>query len=103
MRLFKTIAWALTGLALSTSLAACAGRPKAPPETTVIYKPMVDAPAADLLVCATRPEGFSPEAWSVIPASVREKIIEIMKAFKANADRQDRLINRYVPGSCTVQ
>lgn len=89
------------------SLAACAGQPKPPvlppPEPLVIAEELPDAPSADLLLCATRPEGFDEAAWGVLPEPVREKIVEIMKAFKDNADRYDRLVNRVEPGSCKVQ
>lgn len=82
------------------SLVACAVRPKTHPEPTVLFRKVEEKPSAELLVCADRPEGFSGEAWAVLPPGVRVKLVEVLKAFKANADRQDRLINWTQPGSC---
>ncbi|WP_244187164.1 hypothetical protein [Sphingomonas faeni] len=92
------------GFALLTALPACARHADAPP--AVIPAPIVvkvkDTPPAELLTCATRPEGLpeDPSLIAQIPTKIRAGIIRLARAFAGNADRADRLVNWNVPGSC---
>ena len=92
------------GFALLTALPACARHDDAPP--AVIPAPIVvkvkDTPPAELLTCATRPEGLpeDPSLIAQIPTKIRAGIIRLARAFAGNADRADRLVNWNVPGSC---
>lgn len=58
------------------------------------------SPPAELLRCPERPEGFTADAWAVMPDSVREAVIRLAKAFGANAERQERLIAWERPAGC---
>lgn len=59
-----------------------------------------DSPPPDLMLCAQRPDGFSPDSWGVLPEKVRTKFVEVAKAMGDSGDRLDRWINRQSPGSC---
>ena len=103
MRLCRTIALALSSGLLSMSLAGCGERlksqsltPNLPPQVVTLR----ERPSTDLLVCSERPEGFSADAWGIIPPEVRGKLIEVFTAMRKNADQLDRLINWHAPGSC---
>lgn len=65
----------------------------------------VDAPRppADLLACADRPEGLpeDPDLIAQIPTRLRAGIIRMARAFGANADRLDRLIDWNAPDTCS--
>ncbi|WP_247599511.1 hypothetical protein [Sphingomonas sp. PAMC26645] len=63
---------------------------------------MKDTPPAELLTCATRPEGLpeDPSLIAQIPTKIRAGIIRLARAFAGNADRADRLVNWNVPGTC---
>lgn len=64
--------------------------------------PVKDTPPAELLRCADRPEGLPEDKDLVaqIPTRARAGIIRLARAFAGNADRNDRLVNWNVPGSC---
>lgn len=66
----------------------------------MLVQPLKANPPGELLRCASRPEGFTAEAWAIIPPDVREKLIEILTAFGGNADLLDRNVNYHVPGKC---
>ena len=93
-----------SGFALLMALPACARHADAPP--AVAPAPIVvkvkDTPPAELLTCATRPEGLpeDPSLIAQIPTKIRAGIIRLARAFAGNADRNDRLVNWTVPGSC---
>lgn len=92
------------GFALLTALPACARPAEAPP--AVISAPIVvkvkDTPPAELLGCADRPEGLpeDPALIAQIPTRIRAGIIRLARAFAANADHLDRLINWNTPAAC---
>ena len=92
------------GFALLTALPACARHADAPP--AVIAAPIVvkvkDTPPAELLTCATRPEGLpeDPSLIAQIPTAIRAGIIRMARAFRANADGKDRLVNWLAEDSC---
>lgn len=95
----------MSGLLLSTALPGCARPaadlpPPAPLPIAVAIKP--PAPPAELLACADRPAGLpeDPALIAQIPTTIRAGIIRLARAFGANADRQDRLINWSAPGTC---
>ena len=97
----------LSGLLLSTSLPGCARRhDDSPPVAPLPVAVKVEAlrPPAELLVCADRPDGLpeDPDLIAQIPTRLRAAIIRLARAFGANADRQDRLIDWHAPGSCPV-
>lgn len=88
------------------SLPACALRrgdapPPAPLPLAVKVEP--PRPPAELLACAERPAGMpeDPDLIAQIPTRLRAAIIRLARAFGANADRQDRLIDWNAPGTCT--
>lgn len=81
-------------------MAACAAQPKPSIDPKPVVVTVKETPPADLLQCAQRPEAFSADAWGVLPPGVRDKLIEIMKAFGENASQADRLVNWHAPGSC---
>lgn len=58
-----------------------------------------DPPPAELLRCADRPAGV-PAGDATLPAPVRAALIGVAAAFRANADRLDRLVNWSAAGSC---
>ena len=94
------------GFALLTALPACARHAEAPPALApapVVVK-VKAKPPAELLTCATRPEGLpeDPSLIAQIPTQIRAGIIRLARAFAGNADRNDRLVNWNVPGSCPV-
>jgi hypothetical protein len=72
----------------------------------VIPAPIVvtvkDEPPAELLKCATRPDGLpeDPSLIAQIPTKIRAGVIRLARAFAGNADRNDRLVNWNMPGSC---
>ena len=61
-------------------------------------------PPAELLTCAERPTGLpeDPELIAQIPSRLRAGIIRLARAFGANADRLDRLIDWNDPGTCVA-
>ncbi|WP_294266376.1 hypothetical protein [uncultured Sphingomonas sp.] len=90
---------------LSTALPGCARRtaelpPPAPLPIAVEVKPQL--PPAELLACADRPAGLpeDPALIAQIPTAIRAGIIRLARAFGANADRRDRLVNWWTPGAC---
>lgn len=96
----------LSGLLLSITLPGCALRraevaPPAPPPVAV--KVESPRPPAELLACADRPAGLpeDPDLIAQIPTRLRAAIIRLARAFGANADRQDRLIDWNAPGTCS--
>jgi len=93
-----------SGFALLMALPACARHAEAPPAvvSTPIVVKVKDTPPAELLTCATRPEGLpeDPSLIAQIPTKIRAGIIRLARAFAGNADRNDRLVNWNVPGSC---
>ncbi len=64
--------------------------------------PVRITPPAELLACATRPEGLpeDPALIAQIPVKVRHGIIRLAKSFGGNAGQLDRLINWITPGTC---
>ena len=94
----------VTGFALLTVLPACARHAEAPPAvvSTPIVVKVKDTPPAELLRCAERPEGLpeDPALIAQIPTKIRAGIIRLARAFSANADRSDRLVNWNAPGTC---
>lgn len=96
----------LSGLLLSITLPGCA-RPRddrpalAPLPIAVKVEP--PRPPAALLACADRPAGLpeDPDLIAQIPTRLRAAIIRLARAFGANADRQDRLIDWNAPGTCS--
>lgn len=70
--------------------------------STPIVVKVKETPPAELLTCATRPEGLpeDPSLIAQIPTKIRAGIIRIARAFAANADRADRLVNWNAPGTC---
>lgn len=94
----------MSGLLLSTALPGCAHRPaelepKPAPIGLAVEPP---SPPAELLACAERPAGLpeDPELIAEIPSRLRAGIIRLARAFGANADRHDRLIDWNAPGTC---
>lgn len=61
-----------------------------------------DTPPAELLRCPERPEGLpeDPATIAQIPTKIRAGIIRLAKAFGANANQLDRLIDWNAPGTC---
>jgi hypothetical protein len=59
-------------------------------------------PPADLLTCADRPAGLPEDASLIaqIPTAIRAGIIRMARAFRANADGKDRLVNWLTPNAC---
>lgn len=95
----------MSGSLLSTALPGCARRtadlpPPAPLPIAIEVKPQL--PPAELLACADRPAGLpeDPALIAQIPTAIRAGIIRLARAFGANADRQDRLVNWSTPGAC---
>lgn len=96
-----------SGFALLMALPACARHADAPP--AVAPAPIVvkvkDTPPAELLACATRPEGLpeDPSLIAQIPTAIRTGIIRLARAFAANAQQLDRLIDWSAPDMCGVR
>ena len=92
------------GFALLTVLPACGRHAETPPAvvSTPIVVKVKDTPPAELLTCATRPEGLpeDPSLIAQIPTKIRAGIIRLARAFAGNADRADRLVNWNAPGTC---
>ena len=94
----------VSGLLLLTALPGCAHRradlPPAPAPIAIKVEP--PRPPAELLACADRPEGLpeDPDLIAQIPTRLRAGIIRLARAFGANADRLDRLIDWNAPGTC---
>ena len=95
----------VSGLLLSIALPACARRHAdlAPPPPPVAVKIEAPRPPADLLGCADRPAGLPEDADMIaqIPTRLRAGIIRMARAFGANADRLDRLIDWNAPATCS--
>lgn len=70
-----------------------------PTPVAVVVK---NTPPAELLRCAERPDGLpeDPSLIAQIPTTIRAGIIRLARAFSANADRADRLVNWSAPGTC---
>ncbi len=88
------------------ALQACAHQPAdrpAPPPVAVKVEP--PRPPAELLACAERPDGLPEDASLIaqIPTRLRAGIIRMARAFGANADRQDRLVNWHAADTCPVK
>ena len=96
----KAIVSAALGLALSTILPACAPSADRRPARAAVAVPVSNPAPAELLACAERPKGFPADAAALLPKPVRDALARLARAFGANADRQDRLINWNAPGSC---
>jgi hypothetical protein len=85
-------------------LPGCAHRradlPPAPAPVAIKVEP--PRPPAELLACADRPEGLpeDPDLIAQIPTRLRAGIIRLARAFGANADRLDRLIDWNAPATC---
>ncbi|USU08898.1 hypothetical protein NF700_00815 [Sphingomonadaceae bacterium OTU29MARTA1] len=62
-------------------------------------------PPADIMACADRPAGLPEDASLIaqIPTAIRAGIIRMARAFRANADGKDRLVNWIVPESCPTR
>lgn len=95
----------MSGLLLSTALPGCVHRIiEVPVEKPVpVAVPVKDTPPAELTRCADKPAGL-PESKVVlaqIPTPVRAAIIRIARAFAANAQQLDRLIDWTAPGTCS--
>lgn len=62
-------------------------------------------PPSDLMLCADRPEGLpeDPDLIAQIPTRMRAGIIRLARAFGANADRLDRLVDWTTPGTCAAK
>lgn len=86
------------------ALPGCAHRAAEPPASIVPVAIPVPAPKppAELLRCASRPEGLpeDPALVAQIPTPVRAAIIRLARAFGANASQLDRLIEWAQPGAC---
>lgn len=97
----------MSGLLLSTALQGCAHRPAdlAPLPAPVAIKVEPPRPPAELITCAERPAGLpeDPDLIAQIPSRLRAGIIRLARAFGANADRQDRLIDWNAPGTCNAK
>jgi hypothetical protein len=87
----RRIVSAATGLLLSIALGACASRPPAEPLTQTVAVAVKSTPPADLLVCPDAPEGFPTDTWAVMPASVRDGVMRLAKAYGELRGRFDRL------------
>lgn len=75
------------------ALQGCASPDVKPPATPTAIAVDTRTPApTELRRCPERPEGFTADAWAVMPESVRAVLIRFAEAFAANADRQERLI-----------
>jgi hypothetical protein len=82
---------------------ACAPRPPIKVEVPVpVAVKVKDTPPAALLACADRPAGLpeDPALVAQIPTRARAGIIRLARAFGANANQLDRLIDWIAPGSC---
>lgn len=71
------------------------------PVAVAIERPL---PPADLMGCAERPAGLPEDASLIaqIPTAIRAGIIRMARAFRANADGKDRLVNWLAADSCPV-
>jgi len=81
----------------------CAPRTDPPaPLPAPIAVPVTITPPADLLRCADRPAGLpeDPALVAQIPTRARAGIIRLARAFGANADQLDRLVEFVSPGAC---
>ena len=95
------IAWAATGLLLSTALAGCAhrhaeARPAAPAAVAV-----KDTPPADLLICPTTPIGFPEDQSATLSAPIRTAAVRVMTALGSVSSQLVRLIEWNSPGACS--
>lgn len=98
----------MSGLLLLTVSPGCALRANDRPSLTpvpVAVKVEPPRPPAELLACAERPDGLPEDASLIaqIPTRLRAGIIRMARAFGANADRQDRLVNWNAEGTCPVK
>lgn len=92
-----------SGLLASTTLPGCTRTVELPVDRPVPVAVKVDdKPAAELTRCADRDARLPDDAdsWAVLPPRLRNALIRFARAFGANADQLDRLINWNVPGSC---
>ena len=69
------------------------------PVAVTIERPL---PPADLMACADRPAGLPEDASLIaqIPTAIRAGIIRMARAFRANAEGKDRLVNWLAADSC---
>ncbi len=69
------------------------------PVAVAIERPL---PPADLMMCAERPAGLPEDASLIaqIPTAIRAGIIRMARAFRANADGKDRLVNWLAEDTC---
>ncbi len=84
-------------------LPGCAKTIEVPVEKPVPVAVVVkDRPPAELLRCADRGRALPEDdaTTAVMPADVRSALIEIARAFGANASQLDRLVNWFAPDSC---
>lgn len=97
---------ALAGLALSTTLAACApliakrGSAEAPPEPLVVVRTVKDTPPAELLRCPVAPVGLPAQGEAAIPPPWRAAIIRLAKSRAEVADQLARLVEWQTGKSC---
>lgn len=95
--------WAVAGLLLSTTLAACGGnaaRP-APPEPVVVVREVpAPRPPAELLRCPTAPAGLPETGGAVIPADWRAAIVRLARSRGELADQLARLITFHSGEPC---
>jgi hypothetical protein len=69
------------------------------PVAVAVERPL---PPAELMACAERPAGLPEDASLIaqIPTAIRAGIIRMARAFRANADSKDRLVNWLAADSC---
>lgn len=95
-----------SGLLALTILPGCTRTVELPVNRPVPVAVKVDdRPPAELTRCANRSARLAedPGSWAVLPPRVRESMIAFARAFGANADQLDRLVNWNVPGSCPAK
>lgn len=64
-----------------------------------------DTPPPELTRCAVRTARLPDDAasWAVLPPRLRAALIAFARAFGANADQLDRLVNWNTPGACPAK
>ncbi len=71
------------------------------PVAVAVERPL---PPADLMACAERPAGLPEDASLIaqIPTAIRAGIVRMARAFRANAEGKDRLVNWLAADRCPV-